>query len=142
MAFTFAITNAVAQAILTAYAAQVDAGTAAVIEIRTGSQPGPGETATGTLLATLTMSATAFGSPADENPGASITADTITDDSSADATGTAGHFRVLTQSGGTAISEGSVGTSGADLNMNTLSITAGSTVSISSFVVNMPESAS
>jgi formylmethanofuran dehydrogenase subunit C len=76
----------------------------------------------------------------DANPGAIMTAAAITSDTSADATGTAGHFRILTQSGGTAIAEGSCGTSGADMNFNTVSISSGSTVAISSFTITQPES--
>lgn len=124
----------------TAFEVELNAGTAAVIQIRTGAQPGPDEAATGTLLATLTMSADAFTGPTDANPGALLTGAAITSDSSADATGTAAHFRILTQGGGTAICEGSVGTSGADLNFNTVAFTAGSVISISSFTVTMPES--
>lgn len=140
MALTFAITNAVAQAMATAFETALNAGTAAIIEIRSGAQPGPDEAATGTLLATLTMSADAFTGPTDAAPGALLTGAAITSDSSADATGTAGHFRIRTQSAGTVIAEGSVGTSGCDLNMNTTAITSGSTVSISAFTVTMPES--
>ena len=140
MALTFEISNAVAQDMATAFENAVNAGTAAIIEIRTGAQPGNLAAATGTLLATLTMSADAFTGPTDANPGALLTAAAITSDTSADATGTAGYFRILTQAAGTAIADGSCGTSGADLNFNTVAITAGSTVAITSFTVTMPES--
>ena len=86
------------------------------------------------------MSGTSFGAAADANPGGRITANSITDDSSANATGTASWFRMVTQSGGSTIADGSVGTSGCDLNLNTTAITAGSTVSITSFTITMPES--
>lgn len=111
----------------------IDSGTAAVIEIYTA--------AFGTKLATLTMSATAFGAVSDANPGAIMTAAAITADSSADATGTAAVFRMLTQSGGTTILEGTVGTSGADINFNTVAFVAASTIEISSLTITMPESA-
>lgn len=141
MANAFIITNAVAQALATAFAAQVDAGTAAIMEIYDGSKPAGPETAVSgqTKLATLTFSATAFGSPADANPGASITANAITSDSSADDDGTATWFRILTQAGGTEIADGTVGTSSADLVMNTVAFTAGSVIGCSSFVVTVPE---
>lgn len=145
MANDFIITNAVAKAMLDTFDDQVNAGTAAVINIYSAGSgvPADGDTAITdqTLLAQLVMSATAFGAAADANPNATITADTITDDSSADATGTAVFFRILTQSGGTVICQGTVGTSGADMNLNTTSITSGSTVSISSCVITMPEQA-
>ena len=124
----------------TAFEDSLNAGTAAIIQIRSGAQPGPDEVATGTLLATLTMTADAFTGPTDAAPGALLTAASITSDTSADATGTAGHFRILTQSAGTVICEGSCGTSGADMNFNTVSITSGSTVAISAMTVTMPES--
>lgn len=142
MANNLKVTNAVAQAMLTAVKTAIDAGTAAVIEIYTGSQPTDADTAIGaqTKLATLTMNATAFGAVSDANPGAIMTAAAITDDSSADATGTAAWFRMLTQAGGTTILDGSVGTSGADMNMNTTAFTSGSVISITSLTITQPES--
>ena len=141
MALTLQLTYNVAAAMLAALDNAIDAGTAAIIEIRTGAQPGPDNAATGTLLATLTMSADAFGAVTDQSPGARITANAISGDSSADATGTAAHFRLLTQAGGTPILEGSVGTSGCDMNFNTVSFTAGSQVDITALTVDMPEAA-
>lgn len=124
--------NAAAQSMIQALENAINDGTAAVIEIRTS-----GET---TLLATLPCSAD-FGTVSDGNPGGLLTAGTITDDSSADNTGTAATFVLLTQTGGTRILGGSVGTSGADINFDTVSFVAGATVSITSFTITMPESA-
>lgn len=70
-------------------------------------------------------------------PGAAsgvLTLNAITSDSSADATGTASFFRILT-SGNSAVVQGTVGTSGADLNLNSVAIASGATVSISSFTI-------
>lgn len=141
MANGFYITNAVALVAADAIADAADAGTAAVIEIYAGSVPADADASGAglTLLASLTMSATAFGAAADDTPGAIVTAAAITDDSSADATGTASCFRVKTQTGGTVVYQGTVGTSSADLILNTVSITAGSVVSISSFTILLPE---
>lgn len=141
MANNFNITNSVAQDMADAFTAALNAGTAAIIRIYDGTQPTDADTAIGAqvLLAELTMSATSFGAATDANPGALITANAITSDSSANATGTATWFRMLTQSGGTVIADGSVGTSSADLVMNTVSITSGSIVSISAFTITMPE---
>ncbi len=62
------------------------------LQIRTGAQPtNVGDAASGTLLGTLTFSGTAFGSPST----GVVTANTITSDSSADNSGTAGHGRFL-----------------------------------------------
>ncbi len=81
-----------------------------------------------TLLASLPMSATAFGAAAS----GVATANAITTDSSADATGTATFFRVM-EAGGTVVAfQGTVGTSGAELNLNNTSIVATGTVSITS----------
>jgi hypothetical protein len=85
------------------------------------------------------MSGTAFGAPTDLAPGARVTAAAITADSSADATGTASFFRILTQNAGTVVAQGTAGTSAADLILNTVSITAGSTVSITAATVTLPE---
>lgn len=137
----FYVTNNVAKAMLDALTAAADAGTAAVIEIYSGSVPADADASAAglTLLASLTMSATSFGAAADLNPGARITANSITADSSADATGTASCFRIKTQTGGTVICQGTVGTASADLILNTVSITAGSTVSITSGTITLPE---
>ena len=140
MALTFQISNAAAQAMLTALGNQIDAGTQAVINICSGTQPVDVETAaSGTLLAELLCNATAFSGISDTNPGARATFAAITPDSSANNSGTAGYFRIFTQTGGTAVCQGSVGTSGADLNLNTTSITAGSQVSITSATIDQPE---
>lgn len=141
MVANFNLTNAVAQAMANAFTTALDAGTAAIIRIYDGTQAADPDTAVGAqvLLAELTMSATSFGAATDANPGALITANAITSDSSANATGTASWFRMLTQSGGTTIADGSVGTSSADLVMNTVSITSGSIVAISSFTITMSE---
>lgn len=143
MANNFRISNAAAKAMADTFDDQVNIGsTASVLDIRTGAQPAdPDTAATGTLLATLTFSDPAFGAASDGNPGGLLTASSITSDSSADATGTAGYFRIrATGTGADDVADGEVGTSGADLNLNTTSITSGSTVSITAMTVTMPES--
>lgn len=142
MANSFRISNAAAKAMADTFDDQVNIGsTASTIAIRSGTQPAdPDTAASGTLLATLTFSDPAFGAASDGNPGGLLTANAITDDSSADATNTAGYFRIsATGTGADDVADGSVGTSGADLNFNTVSITSGSTVSITSFTVTMAE---
>ena len=140
MANNFRIANVAARALADAFDDRVNTGAGtARIEIRTGAQPAdPDTVASGTLLATVNLANPAFGAAADANPGGRITANTISDDVSADATGTAGWFRVYDR-GGAAVADGEVGTAGADLNLNTTAITAGSTVSITSMTVTMPE---
>ncbi len=141
MAADFVITNAVAQSMLNAFTTATDAGTAAVINIYSGTPPADADAALSgnTLLAQLTMSGTSFPAATDLNPGARITANAITADSSADATGTATFFRILTQNAGTVTAQGTAGTASADLILNTVSITAGSTVSITAATVTLPE---
>jgi hypothetical protein len=63
-----------------------------------------------------------------------LTLNAITSDSSANATGTATWFRIVT-SGGTHVIDGNVGTSGSDLNLSTTSIVSGASVSITSFTI-------
>ena len=112
--------------------ALIDAGTAGLLRIYDGTRPANADTAVGgqTLLAELTMNATSF--PAAS--GGSMTANAITDDSSANANGTASWFRIV-DSAGNAVVDGDVGTSGSDLNLNTVSISAGVTVSVTSLVL-------
>lgn len=85
-------------------------------------------------VATLAMSNPAFGAAAT----GVATASAISDDTSATG-GTAANF-IFQDRDNTEILEGSVGTSGADLNLSSTSIGAGDTVSVSSFTVTMPAS--
>ncbi len=142
MAVVVHLTNNVAKAMANAFTTALDAGTAGIIEIYDGTIPTDADTAVGaqTKLATLTFSGTSFGAATDGNPGGLITANAITSDSSADATGTASWARLLTQSGGTVICDVNVSTSGATINFNTVSFTAGSAIAITSFTFTMPES--
>jgi hypothetical protein len=141
MALGFYITNAEAISMLTDYEVGINAGTAAVFNIYDGSVPADADTALGAqvLLAQLTCAADAITSIVDDTPGALATFDTITSDASADATGTASFFRLLTQSGGTVVGQGTVGTATSDLILNTVAITSGSTVSITAATILLPE---
>lgn len=117
----------------------LDAGTTPVIEIYTGSQPAdPDTAASGTLLARFNMNGTAaFGSA---SAGVATLADTPISTTGL-AAGTAGYFRMLTQTSGTAVCDGTVGTSGSNLNLNTTTISVGVTVEITSGTVTMPQGA-
>lgn len=141
MANDFVISNNVAKAALDAVTAQLDGGTAAVWNIYSGTAPADADAALSgnTLLAQLTMSATSYSAATDLNPGARITANAITPDSSADATGTATFYRQLTQNAGTVCTQGTVNTATSDLVLNTVAITAGSQVSVTSSTITMPE---
>lgn len=114
--------------------AQLDAitsavGTSGLIRIYSGTQPASPDAALSgnTVLAELACSSALAAAAS----GGVLTLNSITADSSADNTGTATFGSILT-SGGTRIVDFSVGTSGADLNLNTTSIVSGAQVSISS----------
>lgn len=140
MALTPSITQAAAVAMMTALGVQIDAGTAAVINIYGGTMPANADAALSgnTLLAQMTCSATAFTGITDSGTAARATLAAIAPDTSADASGTATFWRLLTQLGGTVILQGSVGTTNADLILNTTAITAGSQVSITSALIDLP----
>jgi hypothetical protein len=104
-------------------------GASGLLRIYDGSRPATGGAAT-TLLAELTCNAT-FAPAAASGV---LTLNAITSDSSANATGTATWFRIVT-SGGTHVIDGNVGTSGSDLNLNTVSIVSGATVAVTSFTI-------
>jgi hypothetical protein len=131
-----------ARAALDALLAKLNVGgTAGHIKIFSGAMPATCETAdSGTLLSTLTLSVTSFAGATD--PGttglATATANAITSDSSAAATGTAGYFRAY-DSAGVCIAQGTVGTSAADMILNTTSIVTAATVAITSWVVTLPD---
>lgn len=129
-----------AKASLDALLDLIDVGGAGTIQVRTGAQPTKTTDAnTGTLLGTLTMSATGFANSTSltTNGLATATANAIGSDTSADNTGTAGHYRVFS-GGGTCILQGSVGTATSNMILNTTAITAGDTIACSSFVVTLP----
>lgn len=128
MALTPRLSNVGANAAADATCALLNSGK---LRLYDGAQPTNADTAIGAqvLLAELTFNATAFGAAV----AGVATANAITQDSSADATGVAAWFRALKSDGTTVIFDGSVGTSGANLNLNSTSISAGAAVSVSSF---------
>lgn len=108
-------------------------GATAVLKIRTGAAPGIGNADSGTVLATLTlpsdwMAAAASGSKAKAG---------TWQDASADATGTAAHFRIYASDGTTQHIEGTVTATGGggDLTLDNTSIAAGQSVTISTFTL-------
>jgi hypothetical protein len=105
------------------------------IRIYDGTQPTNADTAVGaqTLLAELRFGADAFGAAV----AGVITANAITSDSSANATGTASWARILASDGTTVWFDGSVGTSDANVILNTVSIVAGAVVSCSSLTFSV-----
>lgn len=127
MALNLNLSNTAANAEANALAVLANTG---YIRIYDGTQPATADTAvsTQTLLAELRFGATAFGAAS----AGVITANAITADSSANASGTATWFRVLQSDGTTVLWDGTVGTTGCDMNLNSVAISSGATVSISS----------
>lgn len=115
-----------------------EAGASALILIYSGTQPSGGGAPSGTLLGTLTCAATF----APASSGGVITLNSITGDSSADATGTAAWFR-LTQSDTTWVMDGDVTVTGGggDLTLNSTSIVIGGTINITSGTFTAPNAA-
>ena len=108
-------------------------GTSGLLRIYNGTRPANVGTAitSQTLLVALTTNASAFAPAAS---GGILTASAISNGTAA-ATGTASWFRLFKSDGTTAIMDGDVSTSGADLNLNNTSIATGQTVSVTAFTV-------
>lgn len=105
------------------------AGASALLRIYDGTRPATGGAAT-TLLAELTCNAT-FAPAAS---GGTLTLNAIAQDASANATGTATWARIVKSDGTTHVLDCSVGTSGTDIVLNTVSIVAAAAVSVTSAV--------
>jgi hypothetical protein len=101
------------------------------LRIYDGTQAATADTAIGAqvLLAELTFNATAFGAAS----AGVATANAITQDSSANATGTASWYRCLKSDGTSPIEDGSVGTATSNLILNSVAISSGAAVQVSSF---------
>lgn len=110
------------------------------LRIYSGTEPATADTALSgnTLLAELTFSATAFPAATASGSDRVITANTITQDSAADADGTATFFRALGSNTTTVVYQGTVGTSGQQLNLNATNIVTGGVVSVSSLTITLP----
>lgn len=107
-------------------------GVSAIMRIRTGAAPANCGTAdSGTVLATLSL-------PSDWLAAASGGSKALAgtwQDASADATGTAAHFRVYDSGGATCHIQGTVGTSGTDMIVDSVSFTAGQQFNVTSFTL-------
>lgn len=133
MALNPQVSNTALNAEANALADLLDGG---YLRIYDGTQPADANTAitTQVLLAELQ-----FSSPSESDITAGvITFDTITDETSAPASGTATWYRCLKSDGTTVVMDGSVGTSGANLNLSSVAITVGSAVSVTSFTHTIP----
>ena len=129
------LTSAAADAMSTALNTYINSGGAAKLRIYGGSVPAnPSASPSATVLATFDLNT--------PNPftssGGVLTLAGVPKTVSASAGGTANHFRILLNNGTTTVLQGSVGTSGADLILNTVTITSGVNVTITSGQINVP----
>lgn len=107
-------------------------GASPILTIRSGAPPANCAAAnTGTVLATITL-------PADWMSAASGGVKSLLGtwtDASADATGTAGHFRIFDSTNTTCHWQGTCALTGGDMNLDSLSFTAGQSFSVTSFTL-------
>ena len=106
------------------------AGAGALLRIYDGARPATGGAAT-TLLAELTCNAVFAPAAA----AGVLTLNAITQDASANATGTATWFRIVQSGGVNFVLDGSVSTAGSDLNLTSTSIAITQPVSVTSFTI-------
>lgn len=125
------------QAAINALAALANNG---YLRIFSNDSADPDSPSNGTLLAELRFAATAFQSAVDDGTNASAVANALIQDSSADASGTAGHWRAYNSSG-TMINKGTIsGTGGGgELQLNNINIVFGGIVSVSSLTWRAPQ---
>lgn len=126
--------TATRNALVAQITALADAGSGpGTIEIRSGAKPAsPNDAASGTLLATVTLVDPSFGAPslgvttlADPGPVVGVAA------------GTAGWCRIKDSTGATVL-DGTVGTSAADLNLATTTVSVGLTIDMTGGTITMP----
>jgi hypothetical protein len=105
------------------------AGNGAKLRLYDGTRPATGGTATN-LLAEFTL-----GSPFAPAASGGVLSPTLPSATTGSAAGTATWFRIVKADGTTQVIDGSAGTSGTDLVLNTATISAGVNVSVSSFSI-------
>lgn len=107
-------------------------GTSPILKIRTGAAPAnPAAADAGSVLATVTlpsdwMAAAASGAKAKSG---------TWEDTSADGTGTAAHFRIYDSGGTTCHIQGTVGTSATDMIVDSTNFTAGQDFIVNTFTI-------
>jgi len=113
-------------------AIETEIGTSPILKIRTGAAPADCAAAdSGTVLVTMTlpsdwMAAAAAGAKAKSG---------TWQDPTADAAGTAAHFRIYDSGGVVAHLQGTVGQGSGDLSLDNVVIAAGQTVTITAFTL-------
>lgn len=131
---TYKVAAATANAMVGAETALLNTGK---LRIYSGTKPTNPDTALGsqTLLAELTFSGTAFGTPS----AGSAAANSISSVTAA-ATGTASFFRLVASNGTTVIGDGDVTATGGggDLTFDNVNFVSGGTVTITGFSLAVP----
>jgi len=118
-------------------AIEATVGTSAVLKIFTGAQPADCAAAnSGTLLATMSL-------PSDWMAAADagvIAKNGTWEETAADGTGTAAHYRIYASDGTTCHLQGSVTASGAggDLTLNNTSVATGQAVTVATYTLTEP----
>src|ERR1051326_1034384 len=135
MANNLKLSNAAVSVEADAFSDLLDNG---YLRIYTGTQPATADTAlsSNTLLAELRFANPASGAGVN----GVITFSAITSDTDADATGTATFFRAFKSDGTSVVMDGSVGTTGCDLNINSTAIQIHAQVDVTSFTHTVPKS--
>lgn len=129
--FSTAVRNAMLDAI------ESTIGTAAILKIRTGAAPATCATAdSGTVLSTVNL-------PSDWMAAASSGAKSKSgtwEDTSADAAGTAAHWRLYASDGTTCHAQGTVTATsgGGDMELDNVVLAAGQDFQVTSFTINAP----
>ena len=148
MAANTVISNAAVIAGLNTITALSNVGGTGAVKIFSGAAPASCETAdSGTLLVTFALVNPAFPTAVDNSAGGATATATLTGGivatatASAGAPTTAGYFRAYPHVPSTtnAWNQGTVGTSAADMIINTTSITAGDTITITAWTITFPD---
>ena len=129
--YLIAAANAALDALETAY------GASCVMKIRSGAKPThTADASTGDVLSTIALGADWLAGAS----GGSKAKSGTWQDTSADAPGTAGHYEIVASNGTTICERGDVTVTGGggDLTLDSVSITAGQTVTISSYTWTYP----
>lgn len=130
---TFKVSDAIANAKLDAYETAV--GVSAILKIRSGAAPANiGDADSGTVLATLSLPSDWMAAASGRSKAKAGT----WQDSSADAAGTAAHFRIYASDGTTQHMQGSVTATGGggDMTVDNTVFAAGQNFTITGFTIN------
>jgi hypothetical protein len=108
-------------------------GVSAILKIYTGTVPANVAAArTGTILATVALPADWMAAASSGSKAKSGT----WQDTSADNSGTAGYFTIFATDGTTSHIQGTCGLAGADMNLDSVTFTAGQQFTITTFQIN------